>query len=188
MKRVLSLCLLLSAVAWPSLAQQVPPKDQAATKPKKKLDADLSGFDVSEDKSGKKVSTMLGGTRCRGCSVGDFCYRARCAKFYGDSADFAWSYAGHSDGYVLIVTDEDETQLLRRRARIRTCDRPAWRRSYSPAKRITGACRFCLTLWPASLPEFVAVSADERKANEKDLAAVPPVMPTSRAWPELMFL
>ena len=64
MKRLLHACALLVLLAPFALAQQqsAPAADPNAPKPKRKLDADLSGFDVS-DKGDKKVSTMLGGSR-----------------------------------------------------------------------------------------------------------------------------
>src|SRR5205823_6152179 len=111
MKRVLlSSCLLALTLSSSSVAQQPSSKSDAPAKPKKKLDADLSGFDVSDGKSDKKVATMLGGSRSAAVPSATLLAPKR-AKFYGASPLFSWSFTGHNEGYVLIITDDDEAQL-----------------------------------------------------------------------------
>ncbi len=78
---------------------------------KKKLDADLSGFDLSDDKS-KKMATMFGGSRGASFPSATL-YAPKLAKFYGGAALFQWSSDGKNDGYVLLITDEDETQIVK---------------------------------------------------------------------------
>jgi Domain of Unknown Function (DUF928) len=173
MKRTFFFCLMLLVFCGGSRAQQPTGKEQAPAKPKKKLDADLSGFDVSEDKSGKKVSTMLGGTRSAAVPSATLLAPRR-AKFYGASADFAWTYGGHSEGYILLVTDEDETQLVRQ----------AVKDSHYLATDLAGKLQpgeiyyWRVQVLPNTLAseplEFVVVSADEREAIDKAVAAIPP--------------
>jgi hypothetical protein len=86
------------------------PADSTA-KPKKKLDADLSGFDLTDEKS-KKMSTTFGGSRSAAFPSATL-YAPKRAKFYGASALFQWASEGRNDGYVLLITDEDETQIVK---------------------------------------------------------------------------
>jgi len=115
--------LLLTSAAFVGRAQQATPPAQGgnaggsasangATKPAKKhLDADLSGFDLSDEK-GKKVATSFGGSR--GASFPSATLLApKLAKFYGGAALFQWTSGGKNDGYVLLITDEDETQIVK---------------------------------------------------------------------------
>ena len=151
--------------------QQQPPKPDAAPK-KRKLDADLSGFDTSDSKSDKKVSTMLGGSRTTAVPSATL-LAPKHAKFYGASALFSWTFAGHNEGYVFLLTDEDETQLLRvptkdahflfdpGKAKLNPGDTYYWRVQVLPN-----------TL--ASDPlEFTVVTAAERAAIDKAIAAIP---------------
>jgi hypothetical protein len=174
MKRLFYLSVLMFVLA-PAGQTQPPPTTQnqkTADKPKRKLDADLSGFDVSDDKSGKKVSTMLGGSRSAAVPSATLLAPRR-AKFYGASADFLWSFTGHTEGYVLLITDEDETQIVRQQLKA-----PPYRFDAPVDKLQPGETYFwrvqVLPNTLASEPlEFVVVSADERQAIDKAIAAVP---------------
>ena len=164
--------LLPSTDSAATATQQAPPKPDPAAKPKRKLDADLSGFDVSDDKSGKKVSTMLGGSRTAAVPSATLLAPHR-AKFYGACADFLWSFAGHSEGYVLLITDEDETQIVRQQVKDNR-----YRFAGASDKLQPGTLYFwrvqVLPNTLASEPlEFVVVSPDERQAIDRAIAAVP---------------
>src|ERR1700682_2584685 len=111
MKRAFFFCMMLLVLAAGGHAQQKPDQ-KADAKAKRKLDADLSGFDVSDDKSGKKVSSMLGGSRSAAIPSATLLAPHR-AKLYGTTADFSWTFGGHADGYILVVNDYDATQILR---------------------------------------------------------------------------
>jgi len=110
-------CGMLLAAASAVHSQQSSPAQGGKTpsdptaKPKKKLDADLSGFDLTDEKS-KKASTMFGGSRSAAFPSATL-YAPKLAKFYGSAALFQWAASGHSDGYVLLITDEDETQIVK---------------------------------------------------------------------------
>jgi hypothetical protein len=179
MKHAFCLCVLMFLVVAGASAQQPPagtkqdPKtDATSAKPKRKLDADLSGFDVSDDKSGKKVSTMLGGSRSVAVPSATLLAPYR-AKFYGASAEFSWSFAGHTEGYLLVVTDEDETQIIREQVKA-----PHYRINSLPKNLQPGETYFwrvqVLPNTLASEPlEFVTVSAEERNAIDRAIAAIP---------------
>lgn len=141
--------------------QQQPPK-------KRKLDPDLSGFDTSS-KSDKKVSTTLGGTRATAVPSATL-LAPKHAKFYGANALFSWTYSGHNEGYVFLLTDEDETQILKAptkdpqylfdpaKAKLNPGDTYYWRVQVLPN-----------TL--ASDPlEFTVITAEERSAIDKEIA------------------
>jgi hypothetical protein len=171
MKRILCSFALLCSLAPFVRAQQPPPSsDSSAPRAKHKLDADLSGFDVS-DKSGK-VSTMLGGSRSAAVPSATLLAPRR-AKFYGASALFPWTFAGHNEGYVVIITDEDETQLIRQNVK-----EPRYR--FEPAKAKLEPCAtyyWRVQVLPNTLAsdplEFVVVTAEERQAIDKAIAAIP---------------
>src|ERR1700751_3312671 len=112
MKRILLSCCMLAMTRspWSAAKQPQAKSDSAPAKPKKKLDADLSGLDISDGKSDKKVATMLGGSRSAAVPSATLLAPER-AKFYGASPLFSWTFTGHNEGYVLIITDEDEAQL-----------------------------------------------------------------------------
>src|SRR5580704_12395117 len=144
----------------------------APVKPKRKiLDADLSGFDISDNKSDKKVTTMLGGSRTAAIPSA-ILLAPRRAKFYGSSATFDWSFTGHNEGYVFMVTDEDETQLVRQQTK-----EPHYRFDSVAAKLQPGQTYYWrVQVLPnplASEPlEFVVVSAEERRAIDQAIAAI----------------
>lgn len=173
MKRFLFSCALIVLFVPLSHAQQPPPKaDPSAAKPKRKLDADLSGFDVSDDKSDKKVSTMLGGSRSAAVPSATLLAPRR-AKLYGASALFPWSFAGHNEGYVIVITDEDETQLVHQQVK-----EPRYHFDPAKTKLQPGQVYYwrvqVLPNTLASEPlEFVVVSSEERAAIDNAITAIP---------------
>jgi Domain of Unknown Function (DUF928) len=154
-----------------------PPPTNSTPKPKRKvLDADLSGFDVSDSKSNQKVTTMLGGSRSAAIPSATLLAPRR-AKFYGGSAVFEWTFAGHSEGYVFSITDDDETQLLKQEVKS-----TSYRFNTTAAKLEPGQTYYWrVQVLPnplASEPsEFVVVTAEERQAIDKALAAIPATDP-----------
>jgi Domain of Unknown Function (DUF928) len=180
MKNFLWLCTLSLLLNSPSHAQQPPPKPDpkstapdAAAKPKRKvLDADLSGFDISDNKSDKKVTTMLGGSRSAAIPSAVLLAPKR-AKFYGQSATFEWSFTGHNEGYILIITDEEETQLVHQQLR-----EPHFRLDPFTAKFQPGQTYYWrVQVLPNSLAseplEFEVIPAQEQQAIAKAIAAIP---------------
>ena len=171
MKRAFFSCMMLLVLAAAGHAQQKPDQKTDA-KPKRKLDADLSGFDVSDDKSGKKVSSMLGGSRSAAIPSATLLAPHR-AKLYGAAADFSWTFGGRVDGYVIVVTDEDENQLIHQQVKD-----PRYRLASLPKELQPGEIYYwrvqVLPNTLASEPlEFVTVSAQERQTIDRALAAIP---------------
>jgi hypothetical protein len=179
MRNFLFVCALTLFVNSSIRAQQQPkPDPKSATpdptaKPKRKvLDTDLSGFDISDPKSEKKVTTMLGGSRTAAIPSAVLLAPKR-AKFYGYHALFSWSFTGHNEGYVFRLTDEDETQLVRTEVK-----EPRYRAAPIFDKLESGATYYWrVQVLPnplASEPlEFVTVSAEERQVIYNALAAIP---------------
>jgi len=173
MKRLVLACALILSFAPLSPTQQPPPKpDQSAPKPKRKLDADLSGFDVSADKSDKKIATMLGGSRTAAIPSATLLAPHR-AKLYGASALFSWAFSGHNEGYVVIITDEDETQFVHQQVK-----EPRYRLDTAKAKLQPGDTYYWrVQVLPNTLAsdplEFVVVSAQERQKIDKAMVAIP---------------
>ena len=172
MKRVLLSAFLLALTVSSWSAAQQPKPDAAPAKAKKKLDADLSGFDVSENKSDKKVATMLGGSRASAVPSATLLAPKR-AKFYGASPLFSWTFTGHNEGYVLLITDEDEAQLEKH---------PTKDSHYlldtSKAKFQAGETYYWrVQVLPNTLASdplaFVMVTAAEKAVIDKEIAAIP---------------
>jgi hypothetical protein len=159
------------------------PKTQprASNGPKRKvLDADLSGFDFSDNKSAKKVTTMLGGSRTAAIPSA-ILLAPRRAKFHGSSATFNWSFTGHNEGYVLIVTDEDETQLVHQQLK-----ETHYRLDSSAARFQPGQTYYWrVQVLPnplASEPlEFVVVSSEEQGVIDQAIGAIPSTDPYQSA-------
>jgi hypothetical protein len=157
-------------------AQQSPQKSDTAPKPKRKLDADLSGFDVSDDKSGKKVSSMLGGSRSAAIPSATLLAPHR-AKLYGSAADFSWTFGGHADGYVLVVTDEDETQILRQQVKDSRYRLDTLPKNLQPGETYYWRVQVLPNTLASEPLEFVTVSAQERQVIDHALAAIPAADP-----------
>ena len=174
MKRVLlSSCLLALALSSWSAAQQPQPKsDSAPAKPKKKLDADLSGFDVSDGKSDKKVATMLGGSRSAAVPSATLLAPKR-AKFYGASPLFSWTFTGHNEGYVLTITDEDEAQLEKHQTKDAHLLLDASKAKFQPGETYYWRVQVLPNTLASDPLEFVVVTAAEKSAIDKEIAAIP---------------
>jgi Domain of Unknown Function (DUF928) len=173
MNRIVFACALCLLFLTSSSSQHPPAKtDASALKPKRKLDADLSGFDVSADKSDKKVATVLGGSRSAAAPSAILLAPHR-AKLYGSSALFSWSFAGHNEGYVVIITDEDEAQLVHQQVK-----EPRYRLDSAKAKLQPGETYYWrVQVLPNTLAsdplEFVVISPQERQEIEKAIVAIP---------------
>jgi hypothetical protein len=174
MKRVLlSSCLLALALSsWTAAQQPQPKSDSAPAKPKKKLDADLSGFDVSDGKSDKKVATMLGGSRSAAVPSATLLAPKR-AKFYGANAAFSWTFTGHNEGYVFLVTDEDEAQLVKQQTKQPRYVLDAAKAKFQPGETYYWRVQVLPNTLASDPLEFVTVTGEERATIDKELAAIP---------------
>jgi Domain of Unknown Function (DUF928) len=169
-------CALILWCVPLSHAQQPPDKANAAVsasantdKSKRKLNTDLSGFDVSDD---KKVSTMLGASR--GTAIPSATLLApRRAKLYGATALFPWSFTGHNEGYVIVVTDEDETQIVHQQVKDSSYHLDAAKANLQPDQVYYWRVQVLPNTLASEPLEFVVVTAQERAAIDKDIAAIP---------------
>jgi Domain of Unknown Function (DUF928) len=171
---LLSSCLLALTLSSASVAQQPPRKSETtpAAKPKKKLDADLSGFDVSDGKSDKKVATMLGGSRATAVPSATLLAPKR-AKFYGASPLFSWTFTGHNEGYILIITDEDEAQLEKHQTKEPRFVLDGAQAKFQPGETYYWRVQVLPNPLASDPLEFVTVSAAEKAAIDKEIAAIP---------------
>jgi len=183
MKKFLFVCALTLLGNSSSRAQQQPKPDpksatpDATAKPKRKvLDADLSGFDISDPKSEKKVTTMLGGSRTAAIPSAILLAPHR-AKFLGQSATFDWSFRGHNEGYVFIITDEDETQLVHQQLKEThyRLDSPAT--NFQPGQTYYWRVQVLPNPLASEPLEFEVVSAEESQTITKAVAAIPTTDP-----------
>jgi hypothetical protein len=175
MKRLSVLCALFVLVVVPGSSQQPPASksgSSTAGKPKPKLtDADLSGFDLSDDKS-KKVTTNSGGTR-GGVEIPSATLLApKTAKLYGSSALFQWAPLGPTDGYIFTIVDDDETQVVRQQSKD-----PNYKLSSLGKLKPGEVYHWKVQALPRTVPgeplDIKVVSVVERQKIDKELAAIP---------------
>jgi len=142
----------------------------STVKPKKKLDADLSGFDLTDEKS-KKMSTTFGGSRGAAFPSATL-YAPKRAKLYGASALLQWASEGRNDGYVLLITDEDETQIVKQAVK-----EPSYRLPPTVKFEPGQTYYWRVQVLPATVggdpQEIQVVSAAERTEIDKAIAAAP---------------
>jgi len=145
--------------------------NQAPATAKRKLsDADLSGFDLSDDKA-QKVSTTVGGTR--GVDIPSATLLApKIAKLYGASALFQWAPIGPTDGYIFTIVDDDETQLVRQQSKDPSFELSGLGK-LKPGETYTWRVQALPRTVPGEGLKIMVVSAAERQKIEKGLAAIP---------------
>ena len=187
MKNFFCLCAFTLLVNSSSRAQQQPKPDpksaipDPAAKPKRKvLDADLSGFDISDPKSEKKVTTMLGGSRTAAIPSAILLAPKR-AKFYGATATFDWSFSGHNEGYILIITDEDETQLVHQQLKETHYRLDSSATKFQPGQTYYWRVQVLPNPLASEPSEFEVVSAEERQAIDKAATTIPAADPYQSA-------
>ncbi len=183
MKRVFFFCALMFLLGTPGRAQQsaapgakpAQKSDSATAKPaanpkKKLLDADLQGFDVSDDKSAN-VHTTVGGTR--GVAPPSATLLApKVAKLYGPSALFQWETKGHSEGYIFTIVDEDETRIVREQLRDPSYKLFAGMSKLQPGQTYEWRVQVLPQTVAGEGSQLTVVSAEERQQIEKELAAI----------------
>jgi hypothetical protein len=164
------------------------PPPPSNNKPKRKvLDADLSGFDISDPKSDKKVTTMLGGSRTAAIPSATLLAPKR-AKFYGQSAIFDWSFTGHSEGYILIITDEDETQLVHLQLKETRYRLDTAATKFRPGQTYYWRVQVLPNPLASEPLEFEVVSVEEQQAITKAIAAIPTTDPYQSALAKAQIL
>jgi len=174
--------LLLTSVALVGNAQQTTPPTQGskpaanstadgtAKNAKKHVDSDLSGFDLSDEKA-KKMSTMFGGSRSASFPSATL-YAPKLAKFYGAAALFQWTSEGKNDGYVFLITDEDETQIIKQSVNESHYQLPAAQNKLHAGETYYWRVQVLPATTAGDSLGIKVVSAAERQAIDKALAAV----------------
>lgn len=183
MKRALYFCLaaLLLAVAGRSQQSSTPAKpaqknDSATGKPaanpkKKLLDADLQGFELSDDKN---VHTTVGGTRGVENALSLATLLApKVAKLYGSSALFQWSTKSPGDGYIFTIVDEDEARVVREQLKDQSYKLADGLSKLKPGETYQWKVQVLPQTVPGVGSDFMMVSDEERQQVDKDLAAIP---------------
>lgn len=175
------LVALLLAVAGRSQQPSSPAKpaqknDPSTGKPganpkKKLLEADLQGFELSDDKS---FNMHTGGGQTRGPAAPLAALLApRMAKLYGPSALFQWSTTSHNDGYIFTIFDEDEARIVREQLKDPSYKLPPGLDKLKPGENYQWRVQVLPQTIPAEGLDFMVVNAEERQQIEKELAAIP---------------
>ena len=87
-----------------------PPQNPTSTPQRKRVVADLSGFDLLESSKVRRQTTVLVATRGLPRPVA---LAPRLGKLFGTTPEFAWSYAGESRGFVFVVRDAAQQEVFR---------------------------------------------------------------------------
>ena len=149
-------------------------KDAPKPPPRKRLVADLSGFEMSDPNQTRKQRAMLGATR-GGASRLPLLLAPDLAKFYGSSPLFAWLYPGRTEGFEIVLRDDDDNDTLSQQvstAEFRLKDAVS---RFQPGKTYYWSVRPVPSLMESKFSQaagFVVVADSERQQIEKELAAI----------------
>jgi hypothetical protein len=161
-------------LASPPQQSKQPTKKAEQPKKKKRLVADLSGFELQDPSKMKAENTKLGATRG---GLEPEALAPQRAKFYGASALFAWKYEGKATGFVVVFSDNDENQVFRGEANGEEYRLPPKAYHFEPGKVYSWSVATTPPMIganPSGPVEFVVVPDAERADIEKALAAIPP--------------
>ena len=187
MKNNCFVLLLICIFALSSFAQNPPPNQQTPPKGSpppanqdtaktthKRLVTDLSGFELADPNKTRKERTLLGATR-GGSSRLPILLAPELTQFYGAAPILSWLYPGRSDGFEIVIRDEDDNELLRQQ--VKGTDF----RLTSAASRFKAGQTYYWSVqsFPPLLESsfsaegaFRAVSAEQHQQIEKELAAI----------------
>jgi tetratricopeptide (TPR) repeat protein len=171
--------LLGAALTFPLQKQESqktagPPPQSVEAKKRKRLVADLSGFELLDSSKARKERTMVGATR--GLAQAPTALAPELGKFYGAGALFAWSTKGKAKSFVLVFTDQTGAEAYRAEvsgAEYRYLSDAA---HLQPGKTYFWMVQVNPPLFGANPSEpagFVVVSDSERTEIEKALANLP---------------
>ena len=139
--------------------------------PKKRLVVDLSGFEIQKDKD-KKERTSLGATRGGSLRL-PIVLAPGMTRLYGASALFAWHYPGRSQGFEVVFTGDDDSEILRQQVNATEYRTKSSSERFQPGKTYYWSVQAFPPLVDTTSSEpagFVMVSAEERAKIEKELA------------------
>jgi hypothetical protein len=123
---------------------------------------------------------MLGGSRTAAIPSAILLAPKR-AKFYGANATFDWSFTGHNEGYILIITDEDETQLLHQQLKETHYRLDSSATKFQPGQTYYWRVQVLPNPLASEPLEFEVVSAEESQTITKAIAAIPTTDPYQSA-------
>lgn len=175
-------CVLAGVAAGQSSPppKQAPPKEPPpaakpeTTTPHKRLVVDLSGFEMGDPNKARKERVLLGATR-GGSSRLPILLAPELTKYYGAAPLLSWLYPGRSEGFEIVIRDEDDNEVLRQK--VKTTE---YRVSATTPKLQFGKTYYwSVQSFPPLLEPgfsdvagFVVVSADERQQIDKELAVI----------------
>ena len=114
--------------------------------------------------------TMFGGSRGASFPSATL-YAPKLAKFYGGAALFQWDSEGKNDGYVLLITDEDETQIVKQPVKDTHYELPAGQSKLRAGEIYYWRVQVLPATTAGDPLGIKVVSAAERQAIDKALAA-----------------
>jgi hypothetical protein len=162
------------AVAAQETSKQPTKNAKEPTKPeKKRVIADLSGFELEDPSKMRAESTKLAATRG---GLQPVVLAPQRSKFYGASALFSWKYAGKATQFEIVFSGEDENEVFRGEATGKAYRLLAKAFRFQPGKVYSWFVATTPPLIganPSQLAEFVVISDAERAEIEKALAAIP---------------
>jgi hypothetical protein len=147
--------------------------DAGTTKPaRKKLVADLSGFELLKPGNAAASPTVVGGTR--GAAAPD-ALAPRLGKFYGAGALFAWSNPSEAREFTFVITDDQDAEVFRTKVHGTNFVYPSGAPQLLPGKIYSWSVASSGLLGgdPSDPVEFTVVSTKEREEIEKALATLP---------------
>ncbi len=156
-----------------SQQQSKQPKKNAEEPKKKRLVADLSGFELQDPGKMRAENTKLGATRG---GLQPQALAPRRAKFYGASALFAWKYEGKATRFAVVFNDEDDNEVFHAEATGKEYRLPPKAYRFQPGKIYSWSVATAPPMIganPSEPVEFVVLSDAERAEIEKALAAIP---------------
>lgn len=160
----------------PPKPPQTTAKDAPKTPPRKRLVADLSGFEMSDPNRTRKQRAMLGATR-GGPSRLPLLLAPDLSKFYGSSPLFAWLYPGRTEGFEIVLRDDDDNEILRQQVSTAEFRLKEVSAHLQPGKTYYWSVRSFPPLVESRFSQaagFVVVPESERQQIEKELAAISP--------------
>src|SRR5262249_51147628 len=102
------------------------------------------------------------------------------AKFYGASPLFSWTFAGHNEGYVLIITDEDEAQLEKHQTKDAHLSLDTSKAKFQPGETYYWRVRVLPTTRASDPLEFVWSPPPRNQPSRRNLPRFRRATPTIR--------
>jgi hypothetical protein len=139
---------------------------------RKKLVANLSGFELLKSGNASNSQTVVGATR--GGAAPD-ALAPRLGKFYGPGAFFSWSNPSGASDFTFVITDDQDSQIFRTRVHGTNFVYPPAAPELQPGRIYSWkvASSGLLGGVPSDPVEFTVVSTAERQEIDKAIAAIP---------------